>query len=66
MAAKRTMVTLVREVDGSPREFECAHAERILLMRGSGWALPKDSDYVLKDGSLVRRHKEGTKDAKKA
>jgi hypothetical protein len=60
------MVTLVREVDGSPTEFEVGHAERILSLSRSGWALPKESDYVLKDGSLIRRGKKGDKGAEKA
>lgn len=66
MDGKRTMVTLVREVDGAPQEFEVAQAEAIMAIRRSGWALPEDSDFELKDGAFVKRNKKGNNGAKKA
>lgn len=55
--AKSTTVKLLRQHDGKEFEFEVGHAEGILAMRDSGWELPKDSEYELKDGLLNRRNK---------
>lgn len=63
---KRTLVTLVRQEDNAPREFDVAHAEALMAMPRCGWAFPKDSEYELKDGSIVRRHKKGDTRAEKA
>ena len=51
------MVSLVRLADGEATEFEVSHAERILKMKDSGWQLPEDSEYELKDGTLNPRNK---------
>ena len=60
--AKSTKVKLVRQYDGEQVEFEVDHAERILKMRnGGGWALPEDSEYEMKDGTLDRRNKKADK-----
>ena len=55
--AKQTNVVLVRQHDGEAVEFEVSHAERILRMKKSGWELPKDSEYEMKDGTIVPRDK---------
>ena len=53
------MVSLVCIATGTTTDFEVSHAERILAIRDSGWALPEDGDYELKeDGTLSRRNKE--------
>lgn len=56
--AKVTMVTLATVSEGAKREFEISHAERILRMRKSGWMLPKDSEWKLDNGTIIRRTKE--------
>lgn len=57
MAAKSTTVTLYAAGLGT-RQFEIAHAERLLRMRnGGGWAL-KDSNFVFENGTLNRRNKK--------
>lgn len=53
--AKTTNVALSRQNDGKRVEFEVSHAERILQMPNSGWELPKDSEFELKDGSITPR-----------
>lgn len=56
---KTTMVSLVCIATGTTTDFEVSHAERILAIRDSGWALPEDGDYELReDGTLSRRNKE--------
>jgi len=55
--AKTTQVVLERQFDGQATEFEVSHAERILAMPQSGWQLPKNSEYELKDGTLITRDK---------
>lgn len=55
--AKTTKVSLVRLADGEATEFEVSHAERILMMKDSGWQLPEDSEYEYKDGTLNPRSK---------
>ena len=56
---KTTMVSLVCIATGTTTDFEVSHAERILAIRDSGWALPEDGDYELReDGTLGRRNKE--------
>lgn len=56
---KTTMVSLVCIATGTKTDFEVSHAERILAIRDSGWALPEDGDYELReDGTLSRRNKE--------
>ena len=53
------MVSLVCIATGTTTDFEVSHAERILAIRDSGWALPEDGDYELReDGTLSRRNKE--------
>jgi hypothetical protein len=53
--AKTTQVVLERQFDGQQQEFEVSHAERILQMPNSGWELPEDSEFELKDGSITPR-----------
>lgn len=55
--AKTTQVTLMRQYDGQATEFEVSHAERILMMPNSGWQLPEDSNFELKDGTITPRDK---------
>jgi hypothetical protein len=56
---KTTMVSLVCIATGTKTDFEVSHAERILAIRDSGWALPEDGDYELReDGTLSRRNKD--------
>lgn len=43
------------------RDFDIETAERLLRMRVSGWALPKDSDYQFKNGNLERKSKKGNR-----
>ncbi len=40
-----TFVTLIALPAGIQQSFSIDHAERLLRMPNSGWALPKDSDY---------------------
>ena len=57
--AKVTEVQLVCLANGEVTEFAVDHAERILAMRDSGWALPEDSEYELnEDGTIGRRDKK--------
>ena len=57
--AKETMIGLLCEATGEVTEFAVDHAERILAMRDSGWALPEDSEYELnEDGTIGRRDKK--------
>ena len=57
--AKVTEVSLVCLANGEVTEFAVDHAERILAMRDSGWALPEDSEYELnEDGTIGRRDKK--------
>lgn len=57
--AKETMIGLLCEATGEVTEFAVDHAERILAMRDSGWALPEDSEYKLgEDGTLSRGSKK--------
>jgi hypothetical protein len=55
--AKTTKVALTRLCDGQSTEFEVGHAERILQMKDSGWSLPENSEYELKDGTITPRDK---------
>lgn len=55
---KATYVTL-QVTSGAKRDFDIETAERLLRMRVSGWALPKDSDYQFKNGNLERKSKKG-------
>lgn len=53
------MVSLVCIATGTATDFEVSHAERILAIHESGWALPEDGEYELKeDGTLSRRNKD--------
>ena len=57
--AKVTEVSLVCLANGEVTGFAVDHAERILAMRDSGWALPEDSEYKLgEDGTLNRGSKK--------
>lgn len=60
--------TLILECPSIGRhEFEIDHAERLLNMpNNGGWVLPKESEYELKDGAIIRRNKKGTQGAEKA
>lgn len=53
--AKVTRVTLATVREGAKQDFSIDHAERILAIRNSGWELPKDSEFVFRDGSISRR-----------
>lgn len=65
--AKVTRVKLVCIANGEMTEFDIDHAERILAMRDSGWALPLDGEFKLEeDGTISRRDKEKGHGAKKA
>lgn len=55
--AKTTNVSLVRLIDGQAFDFEVSHAERTLAIRDSGWALPEDSGFEYKDGTITPRDK---------
>ena len=59
--AKVTRVTLATVREGARETFSIDHAERILMMRDSGWMLPEDSEYEYKDGIISRRGKKGSK-----
>lgn len=55
---KTTMVSLVCIATGTKTDFEVSHAERILAIRDSGWGLPEDGEYELReDGTISRRDK---------
>lgn len=54
---KQTKVSLAIANSGEKFEFDVEHAERILAIRNSGWVLPEDSQFELKDGSITRRDK---------
>lgn len=58
---KVTMVSLVCLATGKETAFEADHAERILNIRNSGWALPEKSEYKFEDGTLSRRDKKESK-----
>ena len=53
-SSKKTMITLNCPSLGDV-QFEVSHAERILQMPNSGWELPEDSEFELKDGSITPR-----------
>ena len=55
------MVSLVCLATGKETAFEADHAERILNIRNSGWALPEKSEYKFEDGTLSRRDKKESK-----
>lgn len=58
---KVTMVTLATVSEGAKREFTAEEAEYLLRMKRSGWQLPEDSEYELKDGTISRRDKKKDK-----
>ena len=51
------MVSLVCLATGTETAFEIDHAERILNIKDSGWAIPEKSEYEFKDGTIIRRDK---------
>ena len=54
--AKETKIGLLCEATGEITEFAADHAERILQMKDSGWALPEDSAFMRnEDGTITRR-----------
>ena len=57
---KVTMVALATK-EGAKREFTAEEAEYLLRMKRSGWQLPEDSEYELKDGTISRRDKKKDK-----
>lgn len=59
-------VTLVSTDTHVRREFSVEHAEVLMGMKDCCWEFPKDSEFELKDGSIVRRHTKGDKRAEKA
>lgn len=54
------MVALATK-EGVKREFTAEEAEYLLRMQRSGWQLPDDSEYELKDGTICRRDKKKDK-----
>lgn len=54
------MVALATK-EGAKREFTAEEAEYLLRMKRSGWTLPEDSEYELKDGTITRRDKKKDK-----
>lgn len=57
--AKVTQVKLLCLANGEVTEFAVDHAERILAMKDSGWALPEDSEFKQEeDGIITRRNKK--------
>ena len=51
------MVSLVCIATGTKTDFEVSHAERIMAMRDSGWALA-DEYELNEDGTISRRDKK--------
>ena len=43
---------------GRGESFELSHASALLQLRNTQWALPEDSEYELKNGNIVRKHKK--------
>ena len=57
--AKVTQVKLLCLANGEVTEFAVDHAERILAMKDSDWALPEDSEFKQEeDGTITRRNKK--------
>ena len=52
---KTTMVSLVCIATGTVTDFEVSHAERILAIRDSGWMLPEDGEFELKEDGIISR-----------
>ena len=60
--AKVTQVKLLCLANGEVTEFAVDHAERILAMKDSGWALPEDYEFKHEeDGTITRRNKKESK-----
>lgn len=59
--AKKTTVTLQTKDGKMCREFDIAHAERLLQFTNSQWTLPPKSQFVYKDGSISRKSTKGGK-----
>ncbi|MCM1077864.1 MAG: hypothetical protein NC344_06840 [Bacteroidales bacterium] len=58
MNGKVTRVTLRCNALGVTEEFEITHAERILNMRNNGGWVLEDSNYIFKNGALIRGYKK--------
>lgn len=59
---KKTLVLLTCPPLGTDREFEIAHAERLLRMNNNGgWQLPENSkfEFTKEYGIRYRRNKKG-------
>ena len=59
--AKKTTVTLQTKDGKMCREFDIAHAERLLQFTNSQWTLPQNTQFVYKDGSISRKSTKGGK-----
>lgn len=60
---KKTLVTLECSAIGVTKNFEIAHAERILKMpNNGGWKLPKDSKFTFDDENGIRFIENKTRD----
>jgi hypothetical protein len=55
MKAKTTSLNLLLITLGVEVPFEFSHAERLLNIKNSGWALPETSKFVLENGKLVAK-----------
>lgn len=55
MKAKTTSLNLLLIASGVEVPFEFSHAERLLNMKNSGWALPENSKYLFENGKLVTK-----------
>ena len=61
MKAKTTFLNLLLIASGVEVPFEFSHAERLLNMKNSGWALPENSKYLFENGKLVKVLSSGGK-----
>lgn len=59
MKAKTTFLNLLLIASGVEVPFEFSHAERLLNMKKSGWALPENSKYLFENGKLVKKQPRG-------
>jgi hypothetical protein len=54
------MISLIIKGTNEVREFEKAHALRVLSLPNSVWEVSKDSNYEFIDNELRRKPSEGT------
>lgn len=61
--AKRTLVLLECTTLNTKREFEIAHAERLLRMKNNGgWKLPENSQFEFDNDYGIRYRRNKKKD----